>query len=73
MKLQEAEEVLQVRINSIQSHSGEKMLAHTKSSSAKYSLFKGNALTFFKLKTGGWAVEWEVQMDEVTRWSNDNL
>lgn len=42
----------------ILSHSGEKVrFVHTNSSSAKHSLFKGNTLTFYWAKTGGWVVE----------------
>lgn len=41
--------------------------------SVKHSLFKGNTLSFYRAKTGGWAVEMGGADGEVTGWSNDKL
>lgn len=42
--------------------------------SANHLLFKGNTLTFYRTKTGGWAIHMgEVQIGEVMGWSNDKL
>lgn len=41
--------------------------------SVKHSLFKGNTLSFYRAKTGGWAAEMGGADGEVTGWSNDKL
>lgn len=44
--------------SAVESHSREKMLfVYTKSLSVNSSLFKTNMVTFYRAKTGGWAVE----------------